>query len=76
MERTIFNTAQLEILNLMSYVESEDTLNEIKDMLSDYFALKAEKEIDQLWDDGQLNDQVVEEWKKEHLRTPYIEHKR
>ena len=36
MERTIFNTAQLEILDLMAYVESEDTLNEIRDMLLRY----------------------------------------
>ena len=55
MERTVFNAAQLQILDLMSYVESEDTLNEIKDMLSNYFAQKA----------------VIDQWKQEHLRTPY-----
>lgn len=27
MERTVFNAAQLQILDLMAYVESEDTLN-------------------------------------------------
>ena len=52
MERTVFNAAQLQILDLMAYVESEDTLNEIKDMLSNYFAQKAEREIDKLWDNG------------------------
>lgn len=36
MERTIFNNAQLEILDLMAYVESEDTQNEIRDILSRY----------------------------------------
>lgn len=71
MERTVFNAAQLEILDLMSYVENEDTLNEIKDMLSRYFAQKAERAIDELWDNGQLNDSMMERWKNEHLRTPY-----
>lgn len=71
MERTVFNAAQLEILDLMSYVENEDTLNEIKDMLSRYFAQKAERAIDGLWDNGLLNDSVMEGWKNEHLRTPY-----
>ena len=71
MERTVFNAAQLQILDLMAYVESEDTLNEIKDMLSSYFAQKAEKEIDKLWDSGQVNNTVIEEWKHEHMRTPY-----
>lgn len=71
MERTIFTPAQLEILDLMSYVENEDTLIEIRDMLSRYFAQKAEKEIDKLWDEGVINDTVIENWKTEHMRTPY-----
>ena len=71
MERTVFNNAQLEILDLMSYVESESTLNEIRDMLSRYFAEKAQKEIDKLWEAGTINDAVVEGWKNEHIRTPY-----
>lgn len=71
MKRTVFNNAQLEILNLMSYVESESTLNEIRDMLSRYFAEKAQKEIDKLWEAGTINDSVVEGWKNEHMRTPY-----
>lgn len=71
MERTVFNPAQLEILDLMSYVDNEDTLNEIKDMLSHYFAQKAEASIDKLWEEGKINDLVIENWKHEHLRTPY-----
>lgn len=71
MERTVFSVAQLEILDLMSYVESDDTLNEIKDMLSAYFARKAEIAIDKLWDSGKLNDQVIDQWKNEHMRIPY-----
>lgn len=71
MERTVFNAAQLQILDLMSYVESDETLDEIKDMLSNYFAQKAEKEIDKLWDNGKINNTIIEEWKNEHMRTPY-----
>ena len=71
MERTIFNNAQLEILDLMSYVESEAMLNEIRDMLSRYFAEKAQEEIDKLWEAGTINDAIVEGWKAEHMRTPY-----
>ena len=62
MERTVFNAAQLQILDLMAYVESEDTLNEIKDMLSNYFAQKAEREIDKLWDNGQISNTIIEAW--------------
>lgn len=71
MERTVFNAAQLQILDLMSYVENDETLDEIKDMLSNYFAQKAEKEIDKLWDAGIINNTIIEDWKNEHFRTPY-----
>ena len=73
MERTVFNNAQLEILDLMSYVENEATLNEIRDMLSHYFAEKAQKELDKLWEAGTINDAVIEGWKNEHMRTPYTQ---
>lgn len=55
----------------MSYVDSNETLDDIKDMLSRYFAHKAESAIDKLWDSGQINDSVIEDWKHEHMRTPY-----
>lgn len=71
MERTVFNAAQLQILDLMSYVENDEMLEEIKDMLSNYFAQKAEKEIDKLWDTGKINNTIIEDWKNEHFRTPY-----
>lgn len=71
MERTVFNAAQLQILDLMPYVENEETLDEIKDMLSNYFAQKAEKEIDKLWESGKINNTIIEGWKNEHMRTPY-----
>lgn len=71
MEKTVFNAAQLQILDLMSYVENDETLDEIKDMLSNYFAQKAEKEIDKLWDAGKINNTIIEDWKNEHFRTPY-----
>jgi len=27
--------------------------------------------MDRLWDEGVINEQVVEDWKHEHMRTPY-----
>lgn len=71
MERTVFNPAQLEILDLMSYVDNEETLYEIKEMLSRYFAQKAEVAIDKMWESGQINNDVIEGWKHEHMRIPY-----
>ena len=41
------------------------------DELARYFADKAQKAIDALWDEGVINEKTIEEWGKEHMRTPY-----
>lgn len=71
MRRTIFTPSQLQILDLMSQVKSDETLDEIKELLSQYFVRKAEENIDKLWDEGKINEEVIEKWKNEHMRTPY-----
>ena len=35
------------------------------------YAQKAEEEMDRLWENGTINEQVIEQWGKEHMRTPY-----
>ncbi len=71
MEATMFNAAQLQILDMMSFVKSEDTLQELKQLISDYFAQKAQAEIDRLWEIGELNEEKVESFRHLHERTPY-----
>ena len=46
-------------------------MQDIRRLLGQYFAKRAEDAIDRLWDEGVLNDNVMEEWKSEHMRTPY-----
>lgn len=70
-EATMFNTAQLQILDMMSFVKSEDTLQELKQLISDYFTQKAQGEIDRLWEIGELNEEKVESFRHLHERTPY-----
>ena len=63
--------AQLEVLNALNGIDSERELNEFKNLLANYFAQKAQKAIDALWDDGVISEQTIEQWGKEHMRTPY-----
>ena len=63
--------AQLELLNALNNINSEDELNEFKDLVARYFAQKAQKAIDALWDEGTINEKTIEEWGDEHMRTPY-----
>ncbi|MEE3446199.1 MAG: hypothetical protein VZQ78_08330 [Prevotella sp.] len=66
-----FTPFQIEMLELASRVSSEVEMQDIRRMLGQYFAKRAEDAIDRLWDEGVLNDNVMEEWKSEHMRTPY-----
>ena len=36
-----------------------------------FFAAKAQKEIDALWDNGTINEDTINQWGAEHMRTPY-----
>ena len=70
-QSTPFTPFQIEMLELISRVTSEAEMRDIRRMLGQYFAKQAEDAIDRLWDQGVLNDGVMEEWKNEHMRTPY-----
>ncbi|MBQ9666497.1 MAG: hypothetical protein IJV33_08490 [Bacteroidaceae bacterium] len=59
------------MLELVSRVSSEVEMQDIRRMLGQYFAKRAEDAIDRLWDEGTINDNVIEGWKHEHMRTPY-----
>ena len=68
---TTLNEAQIQILDMMSFIKSEETLNDLKKVISDFFAQQAQNEIDRLWENGELNETKVEGFRKLHERTPY-----
>lgn len=63
--------AQLDVLNAIRGINTEADYIEFRDVLARYFAEKAQKAIDAMWDEGQIDDQTIERWGKEHMRTPY-----
>ena len=71
MEATVFNPAQMQLLEMMSFVKSDKALDGLKQAISDYFAAQAQNEIDRLWENGDLNDEKVERFRNLHERTPY-----
>lgn len=44
---------------------------DLKQAISNYFAKKAEDEIDRLWENGTLTEAKVEGFRHLHERTPY-----
>ncbi len=63
--------AQLELMNALNSIQSQRELDEFKNLLANYFAAKAQKAIDALWDEGVINADTIEQWGAEHMRTPY-----
>lgn len=63
--------AQLELMNALNVINSEDELNEFRDLVAHFFAQKAQKAIDAMWDEGKINDDTINQWGAEHMRTTY-----
>ena len=63
--------AQLDVLNLVKGIQTESDYMDFRNMLARYFADKAQKQIDALWDNGTINEQTIEQWGNERMRTPY-----
>ncbi|MBP3553973.1 MAG: dephospho-CoA kinase [Bacteroidaceae bacterium] len=71
MSRMIFNEAQLELLNVLADVKDEAELMALKHAISEFFARRADEEMEKLWASGDWNEQTLQELKTAHYRTPY-----
>ena len=71
MGRTVFNEAQLELLNVMANVKDEAELLALKHAISEFFASRADEEMEKLWQSGEWNEQTLQNLKNAHYRTPY-----
>jgi len=49
----------------------EDELAELKRILIEFRTQRLFKLLNEKRDNGELNDDVLEQWSKEHNRTPY-----
>ena len=72
MEQTFsINSAQGEILNMMSFLKDENTFVMLKKVISDFFAQKADEELNRLWENGSLDNDKIENFRNLHQRTAY-----
>ena len=70
-QRTLLNEAQLGILRLLGRMKTVEQVNELRQVISNYYAQKATEEMDRLWENGEWSEEKNEDVLKEHLRTPY-----
>ena len=71
MAATVFNDAQLDLLNMMQWVKSPEALADLKQAISDYFARKAKAEMDAMWANGKMTQEKFDSFSTLHERTPY-----
>ena len=72
MQTIRLNQYQKHVVELMANVDEKQQM-EISNLLANYFAQKAFDAADVLWNNGTIGEQTIEEWKHEHMRTPYNE---
>lgn len=61
----------MQILDMMSFVKTPEALKDLKQVISDYFAQKADAEMNKMWNDGILTEERIESFRHLHERTPY-----
>ena len=61
--RTVFNEAQIELLNVMATIQNDDELMALKHAISEFFA--------RLWQSGEWDEQTLHNLQNTHFRTPY-----
>jgi len=71
MQTATLNQYQRQVVDLMANVDEEQQM-EISSLLAHYFAQKAFDAVDELWNSGVIGEKSIEEWKSEHMRTPYV----
>ena len=66
------NVAQMDFLQLLAHIKTTEELEELSQVVSDYYARKAEEGMNHLWETGQWSKEKDEAVLLEHLRTPYM----
>ena len=69
--RTTLNKAQMDILRLLEHIKTDEEAEELRDVISNFYARKAEEAMDRLWEAGLWDQEKNDAILKEHLRTPY-----
>ena len=66
------NEAQMMILESFAGAIEEQELYDLMDVIRDFYVRRLETEMNRLWDNGTLDQEALDQLKKEHLRTPYV----
>ena len=71
MMTTQLNPAQLNVLSLMSYIDTEQEQQELQEILLRYYRKKADKLLLQFQMEHNITHETLDDWSRQHDRTPY-----
>lgn len=66
-----FNQAQQAVLNVISCLQSEQDLADLKRTLVKFMNDRLQREMDKLWESGEMSNEKLQKMQSEHLRTTY-----
>lgn len=67
MTTTVLNTAQKNILRMLSFVKDENTVSDVENVLKEHFAKKLDSSLDALINDGSITSDTIQSWGNEHI---------
>ena len=65
------NAAQMDFLRLLGHFKTEEQVNELRQVVCDYYASKIDEAVDKLWQEGKWDNEKNENILKEHLSIPF-----
>jgi len=68
-----FNDAQLLLLQSFAHIKSEESFNELKFLLFEFYKNKLDEETDKWWEENNMTTEKFEKMCNDlHYRTPYV----
>ena len=61
MRTTVFTPTQIHLLKMFQYMKTEEELEELKSLLFKYYSSKMDERLDELWDNGVLDQKRLDE---------------
>lgn len=68
---TQLNSAQLNVLSLMSYIDTEQEQKELQDILLQFYRQKTDRLLLQFQQENNITQETLDDWSNQHERTPY-----
>ncbi len=66
-----FSPAQQAVLNVISCLQTDEDLADLKRLLVKFINERLQVEMDKLWDSGSWSEEKLHDIASEHLRTTY-----